>query len=65
MMNTIVIASKARQSTTLAQPLDCHVASLLAMTSSLRAFASLREPQPFLSLTPRRQGAKGEVSSWA
>ena len=38
-----VIASEARQSSALRQALDCRVAALLAKTSSLRAFASLRK----------------------
>jgi hypothetical protein len=42
------IASAARQSSALAQPLDCRVAALLAMTSSLRAFADSCESNPRL-----------------
>jgi hypothetical protein len=43
MNTTLVIASGARQSSTLGQPLDCRVAALLAMMSSLRVFASSNE----------------------
>ncbi len=50
MMHTSsVIASEARQSSTLRQPLDCRVAALLAMTKSLRAFAPSRETNTQLS----------------
>jgi hypothetical protein len=69
-INTTVIASEARQSSALAQPLDCRVATLLAMTSSLRVSAPPRESYSMLGcartpgnlFTRRRGDAEGEVS---
>ena len=58
-----VIASEARQSSALRQPLDCRVAKLLAKTSSLRAFASSREPKLSFCLTRSREGAKCVIAA--
>jgi hypothetical protein len=56
--NAPVIASEARQSSALAQPLDCRVATLLAMTSNLRVFASLNATN-----TQPRLGQAFEIGS--